>query len=684
VYRWLKTRRFDIVHYHEWRGIGAYLAQAKRQGLAFSKTLLVAGAHSPTLWHLEGMRELANAEQLEVDFLERQSVANADVLWSPSRHMLDWLRREDWTLPKRIVLKPYILLDLVPAAGRRAVAGAELVFFGRLETRKGLDLFCDALDRIAAGDVQPRQVTFLGKPANVQGMPSVEYLKKRAVRWSFRWRIVSNCDRDAAMAYLRKPNRVAVLPSRIDNLPYTVLECLGSSIPFVAANTGGIPEMIRPADRERTLFALTPESFAARLSAVLRDGLSAAPLRISAARIERDWIRWHDERGRTCSPQGGKQVRPPVVSVCMTTRNRPALLREAIASIRRQTYKRLELVLVDDGSDQPAATRFLDRLQPDFDRRGWKIIRQPNRYLGAARNAAIAAATGDFVMFMDDDNVAERNEIEVFQRVAATTGADILTCFLAVYRTASRTLDGTRTHTWPFLGAALGPGVLRNVFGDANAFVRRDVFARIGGFTEDFGLGCEDWEFFARASLRGLKLQVVPETLVRYRQSPTGMLQSTSLRANQARALRPYVALLPPHLRGLVHLGSQQTTAAPEPAAPPTTQPVRLDDVRRAVVFGAGEAGRLAIGLAQRAGWNVPWIIDNNRAMWNRTAHDRPVRAPASLTKGGFDLVLVASLAGKVEMSKQLEKLGLTAGEQFVHFLDPIRVGGVTMQLALQ
>jgi GT2 family glycosyltransferase len=372
----------------------------------------------------------------------------------------------------------------------------------------------------------------------------------------------------------------------------------------------------------------------------------------------------------------------------MTTRNRPELLREAIASIRRQTHKRVELVLVDDGSDQPSALRFLNRLQPEFNQRGWKIIRQPNRYLGAARNAAITAASGDFVMFMDDDNIAEPNEIEIFTNVAAKTGADILTCFLSVYRTASRKLDGKRTHTWPFLGAALGPGVLRNVFGDANAFVRRDVFDRIGGFTEDFGLGCEDWEFFARASLCGLKLEVVPEALVRYRQSPTGMLQSTSLRANQARALRPYVALLPPHLRGLVHLGSQQPSTAPVPqpiaATPVAAEPIRLDEVKRAVVFGAGEAGRLAIGLARRAGWSVPWIVDNNRAMWNRTAHDRPVRAPSSLAKGGFDLVVVASLAGKVEMSKQLERLGLTPGEHFVHFLDPIRVGGVTMQLALQ
>src|SRR5262249_28513637 len=91
VYRWLKPRRFEVVHYHEWRGIGAFAAQAKRQGLAFAHTTLVAGTHSPSLWHREGMREAPTPDDLEVDFLERQSVALADELWSPSRYMLRWL-----------------------------------------------------------------------------------------------------------------------------------------------------------------------------------------------------------------------------------------------------------------------------------------------------------------------------------------------------------------------------------------------------------------------------------------------------------------------------------------------------------------------------------------------------------------------------------------------------------------
>jgi len=265
--------------------------------------------------------------------------------------------------------------------------------------------------------------------------------------------------------------------------------------------------------------------------------------------------------------------------------------------------------------------------------------------------------------------------VSTFVTAAQQSGADVLTCFLDVFQSAAPVPGPSTAHVWPFLGGALAPGLLRNVFGDANALVRREVFARVGGFTEDFGVGCEDWEFFARAVLRGLRLEVVPEPLVRYRQSPHGMLLSTSSQANRMRALRPYLGLLPAHLRPLVHLARSER--------PPALNPARLDHVQRAVVFGSGEAGKLAIGLAERCGWTVPWIVDNNPTTWNTTAHGLPVRAPASITPSTIDLVIVASLAGKPAISAQLQKMGFAAGASFVHFLDPIRIGRTTVQLSL-
>jgi hypothetical protein len=250
-----------------------------------------------------------------------------------------------------------------------------------------------------------------------------------------------------------------------------------------------------------------------------------------------------------------------------------------------------------------------------------------------------------------------------------------------VFQSASPRPARRPDRIWPFLGGALAAGLLRNVFGDANGFFHRSVFERIGGFSEDFGVGAEDWEMYARAVLRGLTVQVVPEPLVWYRQSSQGMLNTTSMHANRMRALRPYFALLPAHLRPLVHLSRSD---APRPAAAPAgPAPARLDHVQRAVIFGTGEAGRMALDLAGKCGWTVPWLVDNNPCVWNRKMHGKPVRQPASLQSDNVDLVIIASLAGKPAISRQLEKMGLAAGEHFVHFLDPVRVGKTVYQLSL-
>ncbi|MGE0464108.1 MAG: glycosyltransferase [Vicinamibacterales bacterium] len=678
VYRWLRGREFDVVHVHEWRGIAFFALLAKRQGLALHDSLVCVGAHSPVLWHKEGMNELATAEDLEVDFMERQSVALADVLWSPSAHMLQWMRREGWRLPRRIMTRQYVVLG-----GREggpeapALPIRELVFFGRLETRKGLDVFCDALDRLVRRGVAVPRVTFLGKPASVDGMPSETYLRQRAACWPFRWQIVGDRDRDGARAYLAEAGRLAVLPSRIDNLPYTVLECLADGVPFVASNTGGIPEMIRDEDRDAVLFDLTPASMADHLQRALVMGMRAVKPHVPFELANRDWLDWHG-RARRGRPVRLRPAFTPLVSIVLTHFNRPQLLAQALESIRRQDYARIEVILVDDGSDAPEAVRFVASLEEEFDARGWRIVRQANRYLGAARNRGIREARGTYVLFMDDDNIAEPQEVSTFVGAAAASGADILTCFLRVFQGHGPSTSDEGTYCWPFLGAAVSPGVTRNSFGDANAFVRRTVFDRVGKFTEDVGIGCEDWEFFARATLGGCRLMVVPEPLVRYRQGQ-GMLNTTPRHANRMRALRPYFAHVPAPFRGLLHL-AQTPAMGTGSSLPPAA---RLDHVRRAVIFGAGEGGRAALRLAARCGWTVEYLVDNNAGVWNTEAHGLDVRPPRALEARDYDLVIVASQAGKAAIFHQLEEMGLSHAEDFVHFLEPVSVSGVTAQVVL-
>ena len=566
AYRWLKQQDFDLIHFPEWMGLGYYSVLAKHQGLAFLDCTMVVNLHGPTIYLATGNPDfIGDVNYLERDFMERKSVAYADVLLSPTQYMICWAADQGWELPARSYVQPHILPDeFIEETGPETVKIKELVFFGRPEKRKGLVLFCDALDLVAKNaKVTKVPVTFLGRQTKLEGLTSKEYILERARQWPFAIRIISDLDRDGALAYLKEGARLAIIPSLIENFANAVQECCGMGIPFLASAVGGIPEGIAPEDRERICFVPRPGDLARRIVRALEEGVRRTRSAFDLKSNRKIWTDWHEPPEKNQPLPGAKANRTcdrpsshPMVSVCLTTLNRPHLLAQALVSLRGQDYPNFEELLVDDGSDQPEALAFLDRLEPEFKDRGWRIIRQENSYLGAARNTGARHAHGEYLLFMDDDDYAELHEISTFVRVAGYCGADILTCVAKLFSGSAAPSSYSQVPHNVFLplGAAADVGTLRNCFGCANALVRRSTFEKLGGFTEDYGVGHEDYEFFARAVLKGARLEVVPEELFWYRHHLGSMIQTTSPAANVLRSARPYLEALPPDLRGIVRL----------------------------------------------------------------------------------------------------------------------------------
>jgi len=568
TYEWLRKHdEFDVIHFHEWHGNGYYSLLAKRHGIAFEKTTLCVGTHSPTSWNKQGNYEFMDrVVDYETDYLERQSVALADELISPSQYMLDWISSEGWRLAPSCRVIPNVLpasgkahldsrsLTQIPRDGKRKIE--EIVFFGRLEGRKGLKLFCDALDGLASSDVGPFRVSFLGKDGTIEGRSGLEYIDRRSSDWTFDCELITTFGNVQAVDYLRQPGRVAVMPSLMENSPMALHECLLARIPFLASLVGGIPEMVKAEDRPDVLFPLRADALTQRLKRVLREGLSPARPAFDEAANRDAWIDWHQRLpGRSSRAAQPKSVpkATPLVSVCITHFNRKHYLAQALASIRAQDYPCFEVIVVDDGSTHPEAIAFLDAIEPEFSSRAWRIVRQENRFPGAARNNAARQARGEYLLFMDDDNIAKPHEISRFVQAALSSGADILTCFADVFGASEELMAGKRPDMrWLYMGDCIAVGAFYNCFGDTNALIRRDIFLAIGGFTEDYGSGHEDQELYARAILQGYQLEVVPEALYWYRQHPSGVNLRTPPYLNAMRALRPYRDAMPAALQPLL------------------------------------------------------------------------------------------------------------------------------------
>ncbi len=553
---WLRRQSFRVIHLPDARGVGFYSLLARRQGSDFQGTLFCLNAHAPRSWRRHSARQfITNPNELDLDFMEQECFRMADALVTSTKFMLDWLEQQNWPLPDHRSVRP----DPIRVATEISTAPLnvdELVYLGPLSQCPGLALFCDALDRLGPEELRKITVTFADYTGTSDGRSAAHYLQRRSVKWLFTWQI-ANSNLRSNIQYLQGRGRLGVLPSPVENSPLLIRELLGSGLPFLAIDGGGLPELIDPADRAASLCDGKAASLAAALQKALKDGvIPARAAGESGVKIQK-WHDWHREWLVPAPITDAASPAPestPLVSVCLVHFNRPEMLAQSLASLRAQDYSNFEIVLVDDGSTRPEALAFLVGLEPEFKQRNWQIVRQENRYLGAARNNAARHARGEYLVFMDDDNFAKPNELSTFVRVALKTGAEILTSSMDLFA-GNEPPDPARKPRvrWTFLGAAAGSGAIRNCFGDANGLVRRDTFLRLGGFTEDYGVTHEDWEFYARAVLQGCRMETIPEALFWYRVTDNSMIRSTSQFANLQRSIRPYLAAVPAPLQGLIH-----------------------------------------------------------------------------------------------------------------------------------
>src|SRR6478752_1065470 len=114
----------------------------------------------------------------------------------------------------------------------------------------------------------------------------------------------------------------------------------------------------------------------------------------------------------------------PRLSVVVPVYDVEAFLPECLASLARQTYSDLEVVIVDDGSTDGSAAiaeRFAAR-DPRF-----RVVSQPNGGLSRARNTGIAAATGEFLAFADSDDLLPPDAYERLLGSLDRTGSDFAT-----------------------------------------------------------------------------------------------------------------------------------------------------------------------------------------------------------------------------------------------------------------
>ena len=339
-------------------------------------------------------------------------------------------------------------------------------------------------------------------------------------------------------------------------------------------------------------------------------------LRIAArpADLERSWIRF---LGNLAPPERAEVPGAPRVSVCLMHFNRPKLVEAALSSALGQTYEHTEVLIFDDGSDAPGAIEALAALAETHRVR---LVRQDNRYRAAAGNGAARAAGGEYVYFLDDDNVLKPHAIETLVHAARTSGADFVGSFSDIFTGDGAPDPGTvAVRRILQTGGDTGFSLFNNAILDGNALCRRDAFLELGGNTEDYGIGKEDQEFFARAIRSGRNVAIVPEALFWARHGQRGIKSMhVSRNAGHFRVLEAYWPVVDPEYRGLLLLLQGMFIERFEaPASKPEPMPGRREASVPALGvepprFGVDrlKRGRAVTALSACARWSVQRVRD--------------------------------------------------------------------------
>jgi len=220
----------------------------------------------------------------------------------------------------------------------------------------------------------------------------------------------------------------------------------------------------------------------------------------------------------------------PLVSVVIPTYNRADEVCSAIDNALSQTYRNIELIVVDDGSTDDTQAKlkaYGDRI---------RVVTQQNQGPAVARNRGAAIACGEFIAFQDSDDLWNPTKIERQVALLQKLGGKAVCCLCNVETPDSRngkptSFDDSLVHPqheegiWINVLEVLATRFI--LFCQAVA-VRRDVFERVGGFREDIKYD-EDYDLALRLALEG-PWAFIREPLVTYTRGSSHSFSQAALK----------------------------------------------------------------------------------------------------------------------------------------------------------
>lgn len=214
----------------------------------------------------------------------------------------------------------------------------------------------------------------------------------------------------------------------------------------------------------------------------------------------------------------------PKISVVITCHNLGKYLREAVDSVLCQTLQDLEIIVVDDSSDDKETVDILAHL----DNQKVQVIRVEKRNVSAARNCGIRESRGKYICCLDADDVLEPTYLE---KAVIVLDEEPTIGFVGCWYKAF----GEKQWIFRPEGVSLTDFLIENRAPITSLF-RKEAWEKVGGYDERLG-GYEDWEFWINVLAHGYGCRVLKEILFKYRVRNHSKIKKSNLPENREKIM---------------------------------------------------------------------------------------------------------------------------------------------------
>ncbi|AFY35409.1 glycosyltransferase [Calothrix sp. PCC 7507] len=567
----------DVIESEEYSGIAYFLLQKKLLGYPELQGVpIVLNLHSPQyLLYPANKMPSYHLSDYWVGRMEKFCILAADGIFAPTQYISQQVKT---------TLNPNLDIQIIPLPAPQKLLYPEklplssptpgdIVYFGRLEVRKGIIPLLEACSQLWDAGIDFKLTAIGGDTLyHLQGCYMKAYLTKKYRQYINSGKLIISPPLPQAQIYERVQKAwCVVIPSLWENFPNTCLESMLLGKAILASSAVGHVEMLQTAEMQGGVIFdwQISDDFAQKLNQILSYSKAeilnigekartlilriSAPEKVLSQRIAhlQKVIGQHQNRNIFPSlnyPPHGKVSHPSSlvvdtdtsikgrISICIPFYNCGHYISATLDSIFTSTYPDLEVIIFNDGSTDKKSLETLAAIEQTYS--NLKIIHSQNLGVAAARNKMAEIATGEYTAFLDaDDRVSPTFYTQAVKVLKQYQNVGFVASWIKEFGDSEKVWVAWNTE-FPYL-------LCHNTLGVCTV-VRKAAYLAAGGMKSLLAENLEDYECWVNMCEKGWLGVVIPELHYFYRIRSDSRLQKSN--REQLLYLYELIAALHPHI----------------------------------------------------------------------------------------------------------------------------------------